>query len=72
MNNFQHFIELKKALGGGDPRTLDDLKKLVSKPAPMCQCGQEKIWLYGACELCFSCTTGESDASDDYELKGAH
>ncbi len=28
----------------------------------------EHVWRLGGCELCFTCTTGESDASEDYEV----
>ncbi len=32
-----------------------------------CDCG-EAIWMLAGCDMCFSCTTGEADCSDDYEL----
>jgi len=33
----------------------------------ICECG-EPVWKLGDNGMCFSCTTGEADASDDYEL----
>lgn len=30
-------------------------------------CGQP-VWKWGQTDMCFTCTTGEADASDDYEL----
>jgi hypothetical protein len=31
-------------------------------------CGHHPEWRYVGLGLCFSCVTGETDASDDYEL----
>lgn len=33
-----------------------------------CQCGRP-VWRITGLGMCFTCTTGESDASNDYELK---
>ena len=30
-------------------------------------CGQP-VWRFADTDLCFTCTTGEADASEDYEL----
>lgn len=50
--------------------SLERLTKLAKEADKnkMCQCGQNPIWQYGECGLCFTCTTGEWDNSDDYEL----
>lgn len=32
-------------------------------------CEAEPVWRFGQTDLCFSCCTGESDPSDDYELE---
>lgn len=32
-----------------------------------CDCGNP-VWRYGRTGMCFPCTTGESDASEDYEI----
>jgi hypothetical protein len=31
-------------------------------------CESEPVWRWGQGTLCFSCTTGEADNSDDYEI----
>lgn len=37
------------------------------KPEPCENCGAPE-WKYATTGMCFSCTTGETDASDDYEV----
>lgn len=32
-------------------------------------CGSNPQWRYGGTGMCFPCTTGETDASEDYELE---
>ena len=72
MNNFQHFItpeqayELQQKHGGG--RSLKSFKKAANRTGLCEACETEQIWRYGGTGMCFSCTTGEADASDDYEL----
>jgi len=70
-------ITLEKAveghikLNGGDPdkvRAGFEKQIRMKKNGAKCQCGQP-IWAFGGCDLCFSCTTGEADASDDYEFE---
>lgn len=39
----------------------------LAKDDRECDCGQH-VWRYGRTGLCFPCTTGESDASEDYEI----
>ena len=68
MNNFIHFITPEEAVKLGDERTLKELKR-AAKSKGRCECCGEKAWKYAGTGLCFSCTTGESDASEDYELK---
>lgn len=49
---------------------VDDEKEFneIANMEGECQnCGQH-VWRYGGVLLCFPCTTGESDASNDYEL----
>jgi hypothetical protein len=50
-----------------DPRGFEELCKNATDWGE-CQCGQE-VWRLAGCGLCFTCTTGESDSSEDYELK---
>lgn len=33
-----------------------------------CENCENPVWRYGVGELCFPCCTGETDASEDYEL----
>lgn len=70
MNNFKHFITPEQAREKGDTRSLEYLTELANQPDEVCENCTENIWKYADCGLCFSCTTGESDASDDYELIG--
>ena len=68
MNNFGEYITPEQAFKlDPKPHTLEELQRLAEDDS-MCQCEQEKVWKYAGCGLCFSCTTGEADASDDYEL----
>ena len=46
---------------------VDHYKALAANEST-CDCGQP-VWKLADTGLCFSCTTGESDASDDYELE---
>lgn len=50
-----------------DKRTLNELKKQARSNSRCELCG-EPVWKLGNTGLCFHCTTGESDDSDDYEL----
>ena len=72
MNNFGKFITPKEAKKLGDTRSLKELKEVL-KDNSMCEvCESFPIWKYGHGDktgLCFTCTTGESDARDDQELK---
>jgi hypothetical protein len=66
MNNFSRYITPQEAKEHGDTRSIELLTEL-SKDNSHCDCG-EQVWRYAGVGLCFSCTTGESDASGDYEL----
>lgn len=49
--------------------SLIELQAIANQPDAICPtCGNEPVWKYGQCGMCFTCTTGEADASDDYEL----
>jgi hypothetical protein len=67
VNNFKHYITPQQAIEKGDDRPLKLLTKL-SKSNGTCENCDEKAWKYVGTGLCFSCTTGEADASGDYEL----
>ena len=52
----------------GQPHTLNELHDMARNRG-MCEvCGSLPIWRLADTGMCFPCTTGESDASDDYEL----
>lgn len=73
MNNFGKYItpeEAYKHSKGVNNRTLKYYQELTKATGRCIICGIEDIWKYARTGLCFSCTTGEADASDDYELIG--
>lgn len=51
----------------GDNRTLQELRELAKVNGKCANC-DNPIWRYAGGDMCFPCTTGESDASDDCEL----
>lgn len=58
-----------KAVALGDSRSLEELNRLANIPqGTCCEVCDNEVWRYGGGELCFPCTTGESDPSEDYEL----
>lgn len=67
MNNYGGFITPEQAKERGDSRSINELRQLAQSDATCAVC-DEKAWKHGGTGLCFSCTTGESDASDDLEL----
>lgn len=74
MNNFGSYITPAQAYAQDAavnhcPQiTLAEYEERARQPEQRCQCGQENVWRLVGAGLCFSCTTGEADASDDYEL----
>jgi hypothetical protein len=70
MNNYAAYITPEQARANGDTRSLGELRALARNKKKCCNC-DEPVWRYGGCGMCFSCTTGESDASGDYELEQA-
>lgn len=69
MNNFGEYITPEEAILRGETEPLKELLARVKRGAGTCDVCDEKEWLFGGTGLCFSCTTGESDASDDLELR---
>lgn len=70
MNNFAKYLTPKQAKRLGDDRTLKELEEAAKDDSECDVCGQP-IWRYGHGDktgLCFTCTTGQVDASEDYEL----
>lgn len=70
MDNFNLVTPEEYIKSGNDSRnlSLEKLRKIANKKAKPCiVCGQPE-WKLVEQGMCFSCTTGESDSSDDYEL----
>lgn len=69
MNNFAAYLTPEQLLTRGHKRyTLEQLRALAERPANTCLNCDEKEWKIVGTGLCFSCQTGESDASDDFEI----
>jgi len=72
MSYFDNYItaeqayEMNKELN--PESTLEDWKKRAKMTEVCTVCGMEEVWRYGGTDMCFHCTTGESDTSEDYEL----
>jgi len=47
---------------------LANLRRLAKTTGKCEVCGKNDIWRYGGTGMCFPCTTGETDGSNDYEL----
>ena len=61
------FLKTYDAAHKVDPYITEKSFARMAKDNRRCQCGNH-VWRYGECGLCFSCTTGEHDSSDDYEI----
>lgn len=70
MNNFYLVTPEKYVKENGEKyHTLKELKKIAKRKAQDCiSCDNEVEWKLVGTGLCFSCTTGEADASEDYEI----
>jgi len=68
MNNYGGYITPQESKDAGDTRSLQELIALAKRKPRRCFNCDEMQWNYGGCGMCFSCTTGEADASDDLEL----
>lgn len=58
-------------LNGGDPAKIRaGFQAAIAKKKNGAKClvCDQPVWAHGGCGMCFSCTTGEADASDDYEF----
>lgn len=65
-----NYITCKEAAEKGLCGDIHDIKhyQKLARASGECEvCGQP-VWRFGGCGMCFPCTTGESDASNDYEL----
>lgn len=66
------FITPEKAaeIDVNEPRRAVEHFRRLAKKNQTCDICDEPAWKYGETGMCFTCTTGEADASDDYELIG--
>lgn len=48
--------------------TLEQLQDLAMQEDEECANCNNLVWKYGGLDMCFTCITGEVDASEDYEL----
>ncbi len=51
----------------GRSHTLKELR-IMANNKRLCDVCDQPVWKLGDTGLCFTCTTGEADDSDDYEL----
>lgn len=75
MNNFaayltpeQAFKQYEESNPDGSPFTLNELKEMA-RDTSECENCDNPVWRMTGLGMCFTCVTGEADASDDYELK---
>jgi hypothetical protein len=68
MNNFAEYITPEKAVKlGMRGFSLSELKEMA-KDNSECEVCSLPVWRLVGTGMCFTCTTGEADASDDFEL----
>jgi hypothetical protein len=69
MNNFAQLITPERAKYLGDSRPLSEIRALTLTPDFLCcNCRKENAWRYADRGLCFTCATGQIDASGNFEL----
>ena len=49
-------------------KELVDMAKRADSGNNVCDCGNDRVWEFGNLGMCFSCVTGETDRSEDFEL----
>ncbi len=63
------FLERMERDGRPHDETYKDLLIRANAPDVPCEvCETLNAWKFAGTGMCFPCTTGESDASDDFEL----
>ena len=74
MNNFVRYLtpleakQIDESCLNGRRKPIEYYEALAKIDQICSVCEGEKVWRYADLGMCFSCTTGESDASDDYEI----
>lgn len=69
MNNFGEYLTPERAHELSPDISVSSWYRMAQLPPQTCQNCDAAVWKWGASGLCFSCTTGEADASGDYELE---
>ena len=63
------FITPEEAAAIDSRHTPEQWRKIATSN-PACEVCGRAAWKFGDVGMCFTCATGEADASDDYELQG--
>jgi hypothetical protein len=64
----EQYMKRQRGIIGG--LTLAEVTAAAAAPPATCEvCSENPVWRLGGVGLCFTCTTGEADASEDYELR---
>jgi hypothetical protein len=66
MNNFE-YITPEQAHAIDDSKSVAQYRKQAQNTSRCIICGAP-AWRFVDLDMCFPCTTGETDASQDYEL----
>lgn len=61
-----NYVTPEQAVELGLASSLEEARDIANDDSA-CDCGQH-VWRYGGNGMCFMCMTGESDASEDYEI----
>jgi hypothetical protein len=51
-----------------DPKLTEEEFERAARDNSRCYCCGRHVWRYAGTGMCFTCTTGEANSSDDYEL----
>lgn len=61
LNTYEKAVKVIPAI------TQEQFTKMAKDNRKCCVCGQH-VWRFAEVGLCFTCTTGEADSSNDYEI----
>ncbi len=69
MNNFGSYLTPDQAIERYEGITRGEFLRRARAPALMCEaCGKHETWRIVSNGMCFTCTTGRQDASQDHDL----
>lgn len=66
--SFAEYLTPEQAREKGSVESLKQLYKRARVNRKCCNC-ENPVWRYADLDMCFPCVTGETDASNDYELR---